>query len=193
MSTKRRTSAKKIPDPNGKGYLCSCGCGRKPKPPRRTWYSDACIHEWRIRNDPAYVRLQLLERDKGRCAACGRNAETLKARVERLARTARGWPKLEGDREWGYDRPMRRGKLEMLARWCRTHGFPQPFANRSWWDADHITEVIWGGGQCSLENYQTLCVPCHKRKTARLAKVRAAERKREKERASGQLSLPLAP
>lgn len=36
------------------------------------------------------------------------------------------------------------------------------------WDADHILEVVNGGGGCDLTNYQTLCKPCHAVKTAKL-------------------------
>ena len=49
--------------------------------------------------------------------------------------------------------------------------------NRSMWDADHIVPVVKGGGGCGLENYRTLCQPCHKGETAALAAARAAERK----------------
>lgn len=35
----------------------------------------------------------------------------------------------------------------------------------SQWHADHIVAVINGGGGCDLNNFQTLCVPCHKLKT----------------------------
>jgi hypothetical protein len=35
-------------------------------------------------------------------------------------------------------------------------------------------------GLCGIENYQTLCVPCHKAKTAKLAKDRSEARRREK-------------
>lgn len=45
------------------------------------------------------------------------------------------------------------------------------------WQADHIIPVIEGGGECGLENYQTLCTPCHKEETAALAKRRAIARK----------------
>lgn len=37
----------------------------------------------------------------------------------------------------------------------------------SGWEADHILAVKDGGGGCSLENFQTLCVECHKEKTRR--------------------------
>lgn len=30
------------------------------------------------------------------------------------------------------------------------------------WQADHIIPVAEGGGECGLENFRTLCVPCHK-------------------------------
>lgn len=33
------------------------------------------------------------------------------------------------------------------------------------WQADHIIAVVNGGGGCGLDGYQTLCVPCHKKKT----------------------------
>lgn len=37
------------------------------------------------------------------------------------------------------------------------------------WHADHIKPVYLGGGACSLNNIQTLCVPCHKIKTYNLS------------------------
>lgn len=37
-------------------------------------------------------------------------------------------------------------------------------------------DKVRGGGQCSLKNYRTLCVPCHAAATKRLAGERAAER-----------------
>lgn len=33
------------------------------------------------------------------------------------------------------------------------------------WQADHIVPVYKGGGACSLNNLQTLCLDCHKEKT----------------------------
>jgi 5-methylcytosine-specific restriction endonuclease McrA len=35
------------------------------------------------------------------------------------------------------------------------------------WQADHILPVHKGGGGCTIDNFQTLCVGCHKRKTVR--------------------------
>lgn len=44
------------------------------------------------------------------------------------------------------------------------------------WEADHIVPVVEGGGECTLENMRTLCIPCHKKETADLARRRAHER-----------------
>jgi 5-methylcytosine-specific restriction endonuclease McrA len=38
--------------------------------------------------------------------------------------------------------------------------------------------VVYGGGGCGLDGYQTLCVPCHKKETSRLAACRARDRRR---------------
>lgn len=34
------------------------------------------------------------------------------------------------------------------------------------WHADHIVPVEKGGGLCGLDGIQTLCAPCHRRKSA---------------------------
>src|SRR3984957_8926910 len=50
-------------------------------PPRRfTFCSDWCVHEWRLRTDPGYLRGQVLARDRGLCALC--RADTLAAYAE---------------------------------------------------------------------------------------------------------------
>lgn len=35
-------------------------------------------------------------------------------------------------------------------------------AEGQFWQVDHIQPVYSGGGQCSLENLQTLCTACHR-------------------------------
>lgn len=40
-------------------------------------------------------------------------------------------------------------------------------------EVDHILEVSQGGGLCWIDNFQLLCQPCHKDKTAAYATVRA--------------------
>jgi 5-methylcytosine-specific restriction endonuclease McrA len=73
------------------------------------------------------------------------------------------------------DRFERSPAQKLVLAWIAANGWPD--TSRSWWEADHIIEVVRGGGRLGLENFQTLCVPCHKAKTARLARERAQERR----------------
>ena len=43
------------------------------------------------------------------------------------------------------------------------------------WQADHIVPVVEGGGECTLENFRTLCTVCHLEETAALRKRLAAK------------------
>ncbi len=36
------------------------------------------------------------------------------------------------------------------------------------WQADHIVPVAEGGGSCGLNNFRTLCSPCHQSETQKL-------------------------
>lgn len=47
---------------------------------------------------------------------------------------------------------------------------------RSLWELDHIVPLVDGGGH-DLDNMQTLCVPCHERKTSHEARERARARR----------------
>ena len=173
MSTRRSTPNNSIKDPSGKGYLCSCGCGKKPIAPKRNWFSPECVHRGRMRSDPGYVRQQVFERDKGCCANCGRDVEKLRRRFHRLYMETKGISAraVYPSAHYGLHR------VRHLSKWHEVSRFPD--LSRSWWDADHIIEVVRGGGECGLDNYQTLCVPCHKTKTARLAGELARERSLE--------------
>ena len=112
---------------------------------RRTFCSDYCVHQWRLRSDPGYLRDLVFARDRGLCAVC--HTDTVRAYAD-LRRT-RG--------------SARRQALEL---W----GLKSITARRSLWDADHIRPVAEGGGQCDLENLRTLCLPCHREATADLAR-----------------------
>ena len=46
---------------------------------------------------------------------------------------------------------------------------------RSLWELDHIVPLV-DGGTHDPSNLQTLCTPCHKKKTAQEARQRAAQR-----------------
>ena len=67
--------------------------------PRRTFCGEACVHEWKIRSSPWYVRREVKKRDKGICRLCGVN----------VVRTRRKWeadhivPVADGGGECGLD------------------------------------------------------------------------------------------
>ncbi|MDP9039299.1 MAG: HNH endonuclease [Acidobacteriota bacterium] len=110
---------------------------------RRTFCSDYCVDQWRLRTDPGYVRDRVFARDKGICAVC--QADTL--RIFAALKRARGTARAEG---------------------LRFYGMNTITSRRSLWDADHIVPVAEGGGQCDLDNLRTLCVVCHREATRRL-------------------------
>jgi 5-methylcytosine-specific restriction endonuclease McrA len=125
---------------NGRG-LCRW-CSLEVPRGRYTFCSEFCVHEWKLRTQPAYLREQVLHRDRGICACCG--VDTI-AEARRL-RYARGTNRESLLAHWGLRRRSR----------------------KSLWDADHIIPVVEGGGECDLANIRTLCLRCHRQATAHL-------------------------
>lgn len=109
---------------------------------RRTFCSDACVHEWRLRTDPGYLREKVLARDRGVCAQCGVDTIALRRDMRRLDYAAR---------------------KQFLKKWNLREN-----NRKSLWDADHLVAVAEGGGQCDLSNMRTLCLLCHRAATAAL-------------------------
>lgn len=109
---------------------------------RRTFCSDACVHEWRLRTDTGYLRECVFKRDAGVCAQCRVDTVQLRKDLRRFDYAARR----KFFREWGLKKESR----------------------NSLWDADHIVPVAEGGGQCDLTNMRTLCLKCHLSATAAL-------------------------
>ncbi|MCG8436406.1 MAG: HNH endonuclease, partial [Gammaproteobacteria bacterium] len=183
-------------------------CGRKPKPPRRTWCSQECVDEYLIRTDPKVARAKVYGRDRGVCAICKVDTQALQTRVRHLyiishnlRATSTGHPRpvylgigTPNEREL-------RAPPEHIAAWItglraaalfkyneaaqllRDHGIDVPnlakgqgsfhahelVTGRTLWEMDHIVPVSDGGGGCGLDNLRTLCIPCHKSESARLA------------------------
>ena len=52
----------------------------------------------------------------------------------------------------------------------------ESYTGRSLWEADHITPVVEGGGECDLSNLRTLCLRCHRMATLGLRLRRAEAR-----------------
>ena len=177
MSRKRRASIKTnekeighLRGPNGH-RLCRF-CKKEVAPPRKTFCSDACVHEWRIRSDSKYLRKLVYERDLGQCSLCQTDTRYVKIELENAARAA-----MRDSGRWYWDdHPIYLAELQRFSLTVKE-------AKKSLWQADHVVEVADGGGECDLANLVTLCIPCHKRKTAetrahRAQAMREAKRKR---------------
>lgn len=110
--------------------------------------------EWKIRTQPEFAAEQVLARDGGVCAHCQRDCEALFRKIRVTKRALR---------------PSRLAQLGLPAYLLR---------RRRYWEVDHITPVVEGGGSCGLANLRTLCWACHKQATRELAvrrgKIRAA-------------------
>ncbi len=125
----------------GANGRCLCRwCSLEVPPGRLTFCSEWCVEEWRLRTDPGHLRQRVLERDRGICALCGTDCLTQFRHIKRLRVAAR---------------------TRALADW----GLLIP---RTLWEADHIVSVAEGGGQCDLSNMRTLCLKCHRARTAEL-------------------------
>jgi len=146
VSFKRRSHSSEFPVVVGAHGLPACRwCRKTVLPPRSTFCSQACVHEYKLRSDPAYLRSQAFMRDRGVCTRCG--FDTLELRRELNAAS----PEARARRCEELRIPPHRGEPGM-----------------SLWDADHVLPVSKGGGECGLDGIATLCISCH------LAKSRAA-------------------
>lgn len=141
MSRRRtRPSASRTPlVRNGFGQILCRWCQKPATKKLGTFCSKKCVFEWKIRTSQSFARKAVFARDKGVCANCGLDTEKLRRQLEFLS------PE------------VREAKLSGM-------GF---HPNRALWEMDHIVEVRDGGGQCGLDNYQSLCWACHNKKTYR--------------------------
>src|SRR5215208_5051341 len=74
------------PERDAAGAAICRWCRGPVAPPRRTFCGDACVHEWKIRSSPWYVRREVKKRDKGICRLCGLNV-------------------IQAHREWSREKP----------------------------------------------------------------------------------------
>lgn len=130
----------------GKKLLNCRWCGSQIMGMRRSFCSDVCVHEHKLRSDVGYMRKAVFERDNGICSVCKRDCEKLKKDALEILKVGNDAAKFL--KEAGF--PERRIKL-----------FLNKERGASLWDADHVIPVILGGGGCGLEGMRTLCVPCH--------------------------------
>lgn len=132
--------------PNGRA-LCRY-CSREVPSTRKSYCSDRCVHEWKLRTQPVYLRACVLKRDDGRCARCRKDAIVLALELQILKRKdPLAWKK-----------------------WYSDHSIP--LTRKTMWDAHHKRAVVEGGGECGLEGLETLCVLCHPIETKALMRRR---------------------
>lgn len=147
-------------------------CKGPVKPPRRQWCGNPlCIQEWKRRTSWAITCKVVYLRDRGVCASCGLNTDTVDSGVilGLLSTQRRRRPKATEERTALYV------QLRAAQAWQREHRCQSP------WEVDHVIPVSEGGDWFSMSNLQTMCVVCHRVKSkqdnARLrAKKRGSER-----------------
>jgi 5-methylcytosine-specific restriction enzyme A len=154
-------------NPQGQRQCRWCGTTNIPKG-RRCWCGDECVEAYLVRSSTQHVQSCLLKRDRGICAACGVDCLALAdmmlgLQYDQFKLLGRWSPYGHPNRfelDWALRDYRRLITPEGVGPWLDCwHG------RAAWWEADHIVEVRHGGGCCGLENFQTLCRPCHVRKT----------------------------
>lgn len=185
MKGQRAGSKPKFEARHGAAYcaerrLC-VECGSALSGRRTRWCSDPCVEEFKIRAWPGYARRAVKQRDRGVCVDCGIDTDAIKKEIKKAIKPIKeSWAKerrISFSRRWAMSRrapsdlraEIERISLEILTR----HGMERYQKRSSWWDMDHIVPVHRGGGDCGLDNLQTLCVLCHAKKTAEGARKRA--------------------
>ena len=130
-----------------------------------------CFEDYTQMNSASGLRLALFKREGGVCVECKIDCEALVRRIRVLkSRSKRKSEIVKLHPGFG-----RRGAGALLNRLART-----ACAGHAW-ECDHILGVYQGGGMCTVENAQTLCVVCHAAKTKAQAKDRAKLRARERD------------
>ncbi|NXJ15347.1 ZRAB3 endonuclease, partial [Odontophorus gujanensis] len=123
-----------------------------------------CQEDFSVRSSQSYLRTKVFEVEHGVCQFCHHNAQELYLNVRDAPKSQR---KKLLESSWMSHLPL--GQLNEIIT-NPTEG--------QFWQVDHIRPVYSGGGQCSLENLQTLCTVCHRERTAKQAKERSQMKRR---------------
>ncbi|KAF4788165.1 DNA annealing helicase and endonuclease ZRANB3 [Turdus rufiventris] len=155
-------------DSQGTPLCLSCQQPTATSLPGCAWDTRFCCHacqeDFSIRSSQSYLRSKVFQIEHGVCQSCQHNAQELYLSVRDAPRSQR---KQLLESSWMSHLPL--GQLNEMIR-SPTEG--------QFWQVDHIQPVYSGGGQCSLENLQTLCTACHRERTAKQAKERSQLKRR---------------
>lgn len=124
-----------------------------------TYCSRECTEQGRLKRGGMYaskqIRSMLYALEGGVCRKCNIDAHALYTRIRSLHPAER----LNALINANWNLPKTSKSLERLLNNPKEGDF---------WQADHIVPVAEGGGNCELDNLQTLCVPCHQTETEKL-------------------------
>ncbi|KAJ9067851.1 hypothetical protein DSO57_1034896 [Entomophthora muscae] len=143
-----------------KGFVLCRFCGRETKTVYNTFCSSLCVHNFKMRTQPGYLRECILKRDRGICQDCKVNCIEIYAKacaLETLEKRKLFFCELGNDL-W-----------KVKVKRC-LNSLDIKFTPGMFWEAAHIIDVQDGGGASGLENLRTLCVPCHQKES--LVKLR---------------------
>lgn len=142
---------------------------------RKSYCSKECATAFEIAYFPARARWHVFQRDNGICAKCRCDTEKLRRVLDHV----RYWD-TPADEYRGFRHRRGRGDYQAARAVAQELGFKGFIYDGELWQADHVIEVARGGWGLGLEFLRTLCTPCHKEETARLARERAEERRAAK-------------
>ena len=145
--------------PDGSNECRWCHGPVKGTNKQKVWCGPVCVAEFQAaKGNSGPLRSVVFDRDKGMCARCGLDCRAFELRMRKRV----SWAKRAG----------RFVFLTRLRNACIKRGFDH--WNDSHWQADHIL-ARHEGGDSQMSNIQTLCIPCHKHKTAQM-RTRLAKR-----------------
>ncbi len=121
------------------------------------------------------LRSSVRERDKGVCENCKLDTLHLFTELKRTTDTSQWFQSLKDHFPRG---GMMRGHVDWMS--SLIEGDNASLNEGNFWHADHICAVADGGGLAQLEDMQTLCLPCHKVKTAQECTQRAKKKRKKK-------------
>lgn len=137
-----------------------------PKASRRIC-STACRQTYEILTNPSYARALVERRDKGVCARC--KIDTQKLRRVYFVLVKRAFFRLYKDKNYYFTEQVAKSVSGYIFKHSPLlQNFIEKYQwfdyNRHSWECDHV-HPVYKGGLGTLDNLQTLCVPCHKQKT----------------------------